>query len=176
MSRHYCRGCQCCLALLSQKLVPNRRCQTLIEWPEWPKDEMNSKHTVSTARVWLAQRQGMSTQSSCNSKKGYFEPYPSFCNSLHVPHRFLSWRLCNGVSDVDYLGTTLLQHHHEVVPFNMQVSVKRWWWVSMKLCIWMKLEICSGKSIIPQKLCCLTCFEALTSRLFGGVRNIHVST
>ena len=136
---HYCRGCQCCLALLSQKLVPNRRCQTLIEWPEWPKDEMNSKHTVSTARVWLAQRQGMSTQSSCNSKKGYFEPYPSFCISLHVPHRFLSWRLCNGVSDVDYLGTTLLQHHHEVVPFNMQVSVKRWWWVSMKLCIWMKL-------------------------------------
>ena len=87
----------------------------------------------------LAQRQGMSTQSSCNSKKGYFEPYPSFCNSLHVPHRFLSWRLCNGVSDVDCLGTTLLQHHHEVVPFNMQVSVKRWWWVSMKLCIWMKL-------------------------------------
>ncbi|CAL1130068.1 unnamed protein product [Cladocopium goreaui] len=35
---------------------------------------------------------------------------------------FLSWRLCNGVSDVDCLGTTLLQHHHEVVPFNMQAS------------------------------------------------------
>ena len=68
--------------------------------------------------------------------------------ALNSPEpRILLWR-CNGDCDGDCMGTTLLQHHHEMVTEVYNESIRVRVARDLKLDMSTKLADCSGKSFM----------------------------